>query len=137
MKIEDKNIILFDGVCNMCSALVQFVIKEDTDKKFFFVTLQSNLAKKLSLEYQFPLEKMDTFVLLKKGKVFIKSSASLELFWLLGSWWKVLYGFKIIPRPLRDYVYDFFAKNRYSWFGRKDKCLLPKSEDKARFLKSS
>jgi predicted DCC family thiol-disulfide oxidoreductase YuxK len=131
----DSPLILFDGVCNLCNGAVQFVIKRDKSEKFRFAALQSALGQNY-LHQLGVKQDTSTIILVKNNKVFDRSSAALEIARDLSGLWPVLFAFKIIPRFLRDGVYNFIARRRYRWFGRKDECMIPTPELKARFLDS-
>ncbi len=128
-----QRIILFDGICNFCSSSVQFIIKRDPDLKFQFASLQSNEGKQLLIEHQISTD-MDSMVLIEKGCVYTKSSAALRIAKELNGAYQLLSIFLVIPKPVRDIFYTILAKNRYRWFGKKDQCMIPKPEDKQRFL---
>jgi predicted DCC family thiol-disulfide oxidoreductase YuxK len=132
--VEDKNIILFDGVCNFCNSSINFVIDRDTNNRFVFAPLQEPAGSKLLKQYHLPASNFDSVVLIKNGKVYKKSSAALEIARHLDGIWPLLYVFKIVPGFIRDTVYDVIAKNRYKWFGRTDACRLPTPELRAKFL---
>ena len=128
------SIILFDGVCNLCNGAVQFVIKRDTKNQFLFASLQSEEGKQILEDHNFPMNKMDSFFLVENGKVSDKSTAALKVLKKLSGPWSLLYGFIIVPKFIRDGVYNWIAKNRYQWFGQKDECMIPTAELKAKFL---
>ncbi|PYQ94301.1 MAG: hypothetical protein DMF96_26650 [Acidobacteria bacterium] len=107
-------VILFDGVCNLCSGFVQFVIAHDPAGRFRFAALQS--------------------VLVEGDRVFTQSTAALRIARGLGLPWRLVYGLIAVPRPLRDWMYDIVARHRYQWFGRRDGCLVPTADERARFL---
>jgi predicted DCC family thiol-disulfide oxidoreductase YuxK len=132
--MEEKQIILFDGVCNLCNGSVNFIIDRDSKNNFVFAPLQESRGQALQKQYGLPPEALDSVVLIKEGKVYKKSTAALEIARQLNGWWKALYIFKIVPAFLRDLVYDLVAKNRYRWFGRADQCRLPTPELRARFV---
>lgn len=123
--------ILFDGVCNLCNASVNFIIDRDPKGYFRFAALQSDAAKALG---EAPNGDPDSIVLLEDGVRYEQSTAALRIARRLSGLWPVLYAGIILPRPLRDLVYRFIARNRYKWFGRRDACRLPSPELKARFL---
>ncbi len=127
-------IILFDGVCNLCNNAVQFVIKHDTLKKFVFASLQSQKGQALLQQYNLPLQSFNSFVLLQNEKVFLKSTAALNVAKQLNGAVKLLYGFIIVPAFIRNAVYNFIAKNRYKWFGKKESCMIPTPALQSRFL---
>lgn len=131
---SEHPIILFDGVCNFCNGAINFVLKQDKKGIFRFAPLQSESGQKLLQQYNLSKEDFDSFVLIDEGKVYKKSSASLRVMNKLPWYWKGLQIFRIIPTFLRDAIYDFIAKRRYKWFGKKDQCMLPASEIKNRFL---
>ena len=126
-------IILFDGVCNLCSASVRFVIKRDRKKKFRFASLQSAVAKKLLAQFEIE-EAGKTIVLLKDHKFYFRSDAALEISRELDGVWPSLYILKIVPRFIRDAVYNFISQRRYQWFGKTDECWLPSPDLSARFV---
>lgn len=129
-----ERIVYFDGVCNLCNASVQFILKRDPKGKFKFCTLQSPQGKKTLEKNSFPTESLDTFLLSENGKVYTRSTAALRTLKELSGGWPLLYGFIIVPAVLRDFVYGVVAKNRYRWFGKKESCLFPTPEIKSRFL---
>jgi predicted DCC family thiol-disulfide oxidoreductase YuxK len=126
--------ILFDGVCNLCNSSVQFVIKKDIDKIFQFASLQSDAGEKLLKQYNLSTSNFDSFILIQENKVYQKSGAALKVVKQLSGSIKLLYAFIVIPTFIRDAVYNFIAKNRYKWFGKKDECMVPTPELKGRFL---
>ena len=132
-KVNNKPVILFDGVCNLCSGSVQFILKRDKEKKFMFASLQSNYGQTLLKQLELPTDTFNSFILYDSGKIFTRSTAALKMFAQLKGWrWvKILW---IVPKFIRDAVYDLIAKNRYKWFGKKEECWLPTPDLKARFL---
>lgn len=132
--MKQSSIILFDGVCNLCNSSVQFVIKHDADKKFMFASLQSTAGQLLLKQFDLPLQDFNSFILIENEKVFLKSTAALMVAKQLKGAVKLLYGFIVVPPFIRNGAYNFIAKNRYKWFGKKDSCILPTPELKARFL---
>jgi predicted DCC family thiol-disulfide oxidoreductase YuxK len=136
MKINTETqpyFVLFDGQCNLCNGAVQFIIRHDKKNRFVFASLQSEVAKKLLNEIQVP-SSLETIVLIKGNKHFEKSDAALEIAKNLSGLWPLVYAFKIIPRFLRDVLYKWVAKNRYTWFGKRNSCLSPSPDLRARFL---
>ncbi|MCC6808738.1 MAG: thiol-disulfide oxidoreductase DCC family protein [Deltaproteobacteria bacterium] len=129
--LEPKAIVLFDGVCNLCNASVNFIIDRDRDGYFRFAALQSETAKALGETFSGDPESV---VLIEGGKRYAHSTAALRIARKLRGAWPLFYAFIVVPRPLRDVVYRFIARHRYRWFGRKDACRLPSPELKARFL---
>ena len=132
--MKEHSIILFDGVCNLCNAAIQFVIKHDKQKHFKFAALQSNAGQQLLKQYQLPSQNFNSFVLIQNEKAYTKSTAALMVSKQLAGITKLLYGFIIVPPLIRNAVYNYIAKNRYKWFGKKDSCMLPTPELLARFL---
>jgi predicted DCC family thiol-disulfide oxidoreductase YuxK len=136
MKINTENqpyIVLFDGLCNLCNGSVQFIIRHDKKNKFVFASLQSEVAQKLLNEIHVK-SSQESIVLIKGNKHFEKSDAALEIAKNLSGLWPMIYGSKIIPRILRDVLYNWVAKKRYTWFGKRESCLSPSPEFRARFL---
>ena len=127
-------VILFDGVCNLCSSSVQYIIKRDKKNIFRFASLQSDIGKKLLAEYHLSTTDLDSFVLLQDGKAYKKSTGALKVAKQLSGPTQLLYSFIILPEFLRDSVYTFIGKNRYKWFGKKEACWLPTPALKDKFL---
>jgi predicted DCC family thiol-disulfide oxidoreductase YuxK len=125
-------IILFDGVCSLCSASVQFIIARDPHAVFRFASLQSETGE--ALREKFGVPEVDSLVLLEDGRYYTKSSAVLRICRRLAGAWKLFYIFRLVPKPLRDNVYDFVAEHRYEWFGKRGHCLMPTPDIRARFL---
>ena len=132
--MDQQHIILFDGVCNLCNASVQFVIRHDKSEQFIFASLQSDTGKRILSEHSLPESDLKSFILVEENKVYTRSSAALRVAKKLNGILPALYVFMLVPSFIRDGVYNVIAKNRYKWFGRKDECLLPSPELKARFL---
>ncbi|MBF4505213.1 DUF393 domain-containing protein [Flavobacterium sp. JLP] len=132
---KNKKIILFDGVCNLCDGAVQFIIKHDKKDIFRFVALQSKLGKDICNYICVDQNKIDSIILYNPGVAYYyKSSAVLEIGNDLGGFYSLVSVFKILPEKLRNYIYDYIAKNRYKWYGKKESCMIPTPELKARFL---
>ncbi len=132
---EIKNpIVLFDGVCNLCSSSVQFIIKHDKKKQFRFASLQSPFGQKIMQQFGLPVNELNSFILLENDKIYIKSTGALRVAGKLNALWPILYGFIIVPKFIRDAVYNYIAKHRYKWFGKKGGCWLPASELQKLFL---
>ncbi|HEX6125157.1 MAG TPA: thiol-disulfide oxidoreductase DCC family protein [Pyrinomonadaceae bacterium] len=139
-------VVLFDGVCNFCDASVNFVIDHDREGYFKFAPLQSEAGLKLAAEYGLRSETaaknaagddlipIDSVILIEDGKAYTHSTAALRIARRLGAPWSWFYVLIVIPAPVRDYLYRLFAKYRYRFFGRKDECMLPSPEVRARFL---
>ena len=132
---KGKKIILFDGVCNLCEASVQFVIKYDKKDVFRFVALQSDLGKELIKHIGLDNKNIDSVVLYEPGiAYYYKSIAALEIAKNLGGFFHLGTIFRLIPNELRNLIYDYVAKNRYQWYGKKESCLIPTKEIQSKFL---
>ncbi len=127
-------IILFDGVCNLCSGAVRFVIERDPEAEFRFASLQSERGRALLRRHGLPEDGMDTMVLVEAGRAYTNSSAALRVTRRLRRPWSWLRALLVVPRPLRDAVYGVVARHRYRWFGRREACLVPGPELRDRFL---
>ena len=130
----DHPIILFDGICNLCNKSVQYVISHDAEKKFHFASLQSDAGQQLLKQYNLPADHFNSFVLIENQKAYTRSTAALRVAKQLKGILKLLYGFIIVPRFLRDAVYNWIANNRYKWFGERESCMLPTPDLQSRFL---
>jgi predicted DCC family thiol-disulfide oxidoreductase YuxK len=128
-----SSIVLFDGVCNFCNGAVNFIIRNDRRGRFRFAPLQSEKGGRLRGEYSIPPE-TDSLVLVDDGRAYTHSTAALRIAKGLGGVWQLAYAFILVPRPVRDWFYRTFAKNRYKWFGKKDLCMIPTPEVRERFL---
>ena len=131
---EEHPVILFDGVCNYCNAMINFIIKQDKKKVFKYAALQSDAGRRLLEKYNIDWEKNDSFVVIKDGTAYERSSAALRLYNRLPWYWKWTQLFWIFPKFIRDAVYNIVAKNRYKWFGKRDECMIPTPEVRERFL---
>ena len=127
-------VILFDGVCNFCNGAVNFVINRDRDGYFKFAALQSPAGEELRDEYGIDKVETDSVVLIEDDKAYLHSSAALKIVRKLPTPWPLLYAFMIVPKSIRDWAYKLFAKYRYRLFGRRDQCMIPTPEVRARFL---
>jgi len=136
--MSDKNIehplVVFDGVCNYCCGVVNSIIRKDPGGIFRFAPFQSDAAKRILEKYNYPADSLDSFVLIDEGKLYTKSEAGLRVQKLLGGIHKLLYAFIAVPAPVRDAVYDYIARNRYKWYGKKEECMIPDPEMRSRFL---
>lgn len=126
-------IVLFDGICNFCDASVQFIIKNDPKGKIRYASLQSDIGQKLLKEHKVPTD-VDSMILIEGCNAYYKSTAALRIARYLKGPWKLAYAFLIIPAPIRNFAYDFIARNRYKWFGKKESCMLPSADVRRRFL---
>lgn len=116
-------VILFDGVCNLCNGTVDFLMKRDRKKQFRFASLQSETGEFLRLQYRIPADS-DSVILIKSETVFFKSDAAFEIAGMLPYPWKIAAFLKVIPKKIRNRIYDWIAKNRYRWFGKRDTCRI-------------
>ena len=131
----NKKIILFDGVCNLCNSAVQFVIKHDKKDTFRFVALQSVLGQEILAYIGIDAENIDSIVLYEPGiAYYYKSDAALQIARNLDGIFSFGTIFKIIPTGIRNYLYDYIARNRYQWYGKKESCMIPTPELKIKFL---
>jgi len=133
----EPTIILFDGLCNLCSGVVRFVIKRDPRAHFRFASLQSDVARQLCARAGHPLPTTpdpDTIIVIANGRVLERSDAAIAIARGLNAPWTLLGVARIIPRPIRDALYRLVARNRYRWFGKRDTCMVPTADLRARFI---
>lgn len=131
---DHPRIIFFDGVCNLCTRSVQFILQHDPKGLYSFASLQSPIAAEILGKYKLNPTDLKSFILLEGEKIHTRSTAALRVASQLNGLWSWLYAFIIIPQPLRDLVYGLVAANRYRWFGKKESCWLPREEWAPRFL---
>lgn len=131
---KDKSIILFDGVCNLCNSAVNFIIKHDKKEHFLFASLQSDAAKEILLQYPLKKTSLNSIILITNNISYDKSTAALLISKQLNNGYKLIYYFIVIPKFIRDFVYNLIANNRYKWFGKQKSCKIPSLEIKNRFL---
>jgi predicted DCC family thiol-disulfide oxidoreductase YuxK len=139
-------VVLFDGVCNLCNASVLFVIDRDPRGRFAFAPLQSEAAARLLAKRGYrgagaggapggvPGAALSSVLLVEGDRVYERSTAALRVARRLAGAWPLLYAFVAVPRPIRDTVYDWIARNRYRWFGKGEACRIPTPELRARFV---
>jgi len=127
-------ILLFDGVCNLCSGSVQLIIRRDPEARFRFASLQSEVGQRYLEELQVDRDAVDSVILVEGGRWYKESDAALRIARLLGGPWKAMGILRLLPRPLRDRLYRFIARHRYRWFGKRESCWLPTPELRERFL---
>ncbi|APZ47630.1 thiol-disulfide oxidoreductase [Polaribacter reichenbachii] len=131
----NKKLILFDGVCNLCNNSVLKVIKYDKKNTFLFTALQSETGKKITKQLHIDTQKVDSIILYEPGISYdIKSTAALKVMNDFGGIWQLTQIGFLFPESFRNFIYDFIAKNRYKWFGKKESCMIPTKELKAKFL---
>ncbi|MBA6154165.1 thiol-disulfide oxidoreductase DCC family protein [Gelidibacter maritimus] len=132
---KNKKLILFDGVCNLCDASVQYVIKHDKDDVFRYTTLQGEVGQAVIKKFNVDTNKMDSILLYSsEDGISYKSSAALKIASKLGFPRNLMTVFLIVPAFIRNWVYDFIAKNRYKWYGKKEACMIPTKELRSKFL---
>ena len=134
---EDKaksSIILFDGYCNLCNSTVRFVLTHDRKKLFCYSTLQSETSKLLLEEFPLTNKDTETVVLIRNGKKYLRSTAILQIFKLLGFPWSLFLLAKLIPINLLDKIYSYISARRYKWFGKRNRCMVPNGSEMKRFL---
>jgi len=127
-------IILFDGVCNFCNGTVNFVIKRDKSARLKFSTLQSEIGQNLIKANNFQDPDLRSFVFIEKRELYTRSTAALKVCKYMDGLWPLMYGFIIVPKFIRDGIYNWIANNRYRWFGKKEVCMVPTPELQSRFL---
>ncbi|MBL0254670.1 MAG: thiol-disulfide oxidoreductase DCC family protein [Chitinophagaceae bacterium] len=132
--VSSSPIILFDGICNLCNRSIQFVIKHDKEKVYRFAAFQSKAGQKLLQQYNLPLKQYSSFLLIENNKAYSQSTAALKVAKNLSGLVKLAVVFNIVPAGIRNIVYNFVARNRYQWFGKKESCMVPTQDLKARFL---
>jgi predicted DCC family thiol-disulfide oxidoreductase YuxK len=131
---EKRPVVLFDGVCNLCNRIVQFIIKRDKKKQFLFASLQGKTGHEVLKKFNLPVNDFNSFIVLEDDKIYTRSTAALRMLKKLGSGWKLFYGFIIFPRFIRNAIYNWIARNRYKWYGKRNECMVPTPELKERFL---
>ena len=132
--VSSSPIILFDGICNLCNRSVQFIIKHDKEKVYRFAAFQSKAGQKLLQQYNLPLKQYSSFLLIENNKAYSQSTAALKVAKNLSGPVKLAVVFNIVQSGIRNIVYNFVARNRYQWFGKKRSCMVPTQDLKARFL---
>lgn len=136
--VATRNLVLYDGVCGLCDRAVQFLLEKDRAGAFHYAALQGETAAAVRQRHP-ELEGVDSMVFVRDHdspdeRVFLRSGAALEIAATLGGFWWVLSWLRVVPRPLRDFVYDQVARRRYGWFGKFDSCKVPAPAVRARFL---
>lgn len=132
--MDQQPIILFDGVCNFCNYWVNFAIRHDKKKRLLFTPLQGETAKQLLPLHHINPNALSSVILIDNGKAYTQSSAALRICKHLNGGWKLFYGLMIMPKFIRDFLYNIIARNRYRWFGKKEACMIPSPEIRERFL---
>jgi predicted DCC family thiol-disulfide oxidoreductase YuxK len=132
--MDNRHIVIFDGVCNFCNGAVNFIINRDPEGIFAFTPMQSDLAHELMNKHKIHSVGTDTFLLIKNDQCFVFSSAALEIAKDLTGFWYIFGIFKLVPSIVRDFFYKAFARNRYTLFGRQEVCMIPAEEVRSRFV---
>jgi predicted DCC family thiol-disulfide oxidoreductase YuxK len=135
--MQEQPIILFDGVCNFCNSTVNFVIKRDQKSVFKFTTLKSSVAQEILESPNLDNADIGSFVLFDNDKTYTKSTAALRVCLRLNGLWPLMYGFIIVPKLIRNAIYNSVAKNRYRWFGKKEVCMVPSPDVRKTCLNES
>lgn len=134
MEKHPESVVIFDGYCNLCDASVDFIMKRDHKRAFLFTANQHKAGQKILQSQGLDPNAVHTVYLWEEGKLYEKSTAALRIARKLPFGWNLMYGFIIVPKWLRDPVYNFIANNRYRWLGKKETCRMPTPEERARFL---
>jgi predicted DCC family thiol-disulfide oxidoreductase YuxK len=134
MQAKDR-IIFFDGHCNLCNKLVNFILKKDKVNAFHFTAIQGESGKKILSTFDaIKVDQMQTLFYLESDRIYMKSDAALQISRHLPYPYKLLFLFRFVPSSVRNVFYDLIARNRYSWFGKSPVCRFPSEEEKQRFL---
>jgi predicted DCC family thiol-disulfide oxidoreductase YuxK len=134
MSETPDHVVFFDGVCNFCAASAQFIIRHDQQGVIRFAPIQSPLGQETYRRHGLDPANLDTFMFLTGGRALLRSDAAIEVAVRFGGLWKLARVFKLVPRPLRDWVYGIVARHRYQWFGRTKACMVPSPEIRSRFI---
>ncbi len=129
-----KSIILFDGVCNLCNASIDFILKRDSKDRFLVGALQELPVKNLLSNFQVPTDYLDSLVLIEEGEIYFRSTAALRIARKLDGLWPIFYPLILFPATWRDCIYNWIGKNRYRWFGKKSTCRIPTEMERKKFL---
>jgi predicted DCC family thiol-disulfide oxidoreductase YuxK len=129
-----RPILVFDGTCNLCVRSIRFILEHEQRPTLRFAPLQTRTGAQLMLKFGFSAQDAKTFVLIADERAYVKSDAAIRVARELRGRWKLLGLLRLVPGPLRDWAYDVIARNRYRWFGRREACMVPAPEVKARFI---
>ena len=129
-----ERVVFFDGVCNLCNGFVQFVIRRDPGARFKFAPLQSEAARARLGDSVTPGAAPSTVLLWENERLYDRSTAALQILRQLRFPWPIMAALFVVPRPLRDWVYDLIARRRYRWFGQRETCMVPTPDIRRRFL---
>ena len=132
---KNKQLVLFDGVCNFCNASILKIIKMDKKNIFMFASLQSEVGKEITNHFNIDTKTVDSIILVESdSKYYIKATAALKIGKHFRGLWQLFQIFWILPTSFRDFFYNYIAKNRYKWFGKKESCMIPTPELKSKFI---
>ncbi len=131
---EKHAVVIFDGVCNLCEGFVKFLIPRDKRRKLKYAPLQSDFGQSVLRESGLSTDKFDSFLFWQNGSIYDRSSGAIRAIAQLGGVYSLMWVFWIVPKPIRNFVYMIISRNRYSWFGKKEHCLIPTKEIKSRFI---
>lgn len=131
----NKKVVIFDGVCNLCNSFINLIIKYDSNNRFVFTSLQSEISQEITSHLKIDSKNKESIILYEQGVSYdFKSTAALKIMKEFGGLWYLTQVGYILPQFLRDGIYDIVAKNRYKWFGKRDICMIPSAEIKSKFL---
>jgi predicted DCC family thiol-disulfide oxidoreductase YuxK len=131
---KPKSIVFFDGVCNLCNASIDFILKRDTKNLFLVGALQEDFSKKILSNYSVKQDYLESLILLEENQIYFKSTAALRIARHLKGLWPIFYLLIALPVWIRDPVYDWIGRNRYRWFGKKNTCRIASPDEQAKFL---
>lgn len=131
---DDRPIIIFDGNCVLCSSFAQFVLRTDRNGRFRLLAAQTPLGTALYRHFGLDPVQYETYILLADGRAYLRSEAAIRIFAGLGLPWRIAAAGRLVPRPLRDALYDFVARHRLQWFGTRETCYVPNPSQSDRFL---
>ena len=134
MAVDARNVVVFDGVCNLCAHSVAFILAHERDNAIQFAAAQSTAGRELLSEFGLDPANLSTFVFIEGGVAHVRSDAGLEVARHLRVPWRLLRVLRILPRPFRDSIYDLVAKHRYRWFGKRESCSVATAELRSRFI---
>jgi predicted DCC family thiol-disulfide oxidoreductase YuxK len=131
---QPKSIVFFDGVCNLCNASIDFILKRDTKNLFLVGALQEDFSKKILSNYSIKQDYLESLILLEENQIYFKSTAALRIARHLSGLWPIFYLLIALPVWTRDPVYDWIGRNRYRWFGKKNTCRIASPDEQAKFI---
>ena len=131
---KGSTVVLFDGLCHLCDGAVRFILKREKSPNLYFAPLQSEKGRDLLLKHGYPQSYLDGLVLIENSRPYDRSSACLRITRNLKFPWNLFFLCLIIPKPIRDFLYSIIARFRYRFWGKKEVCSIPSTEDRKRFL---